>query len=264
MSDNNAVVIKGIAALRQKPRRSGELADEALFGMKVAVLNEVEDWLLVETFYGYRGYVKKKDVSMQNHSFWEEQEKRIVIASFADIQTQPKYAANTAITIPRGSCLVLTGNKQDKWIEVMLPRGEKGWVRDEALLKKAARSGRELRQAIVQTAMLYLNTQYRWGGKTPAGIDCSGLSSMAYLLNGIILPRDSEDQMNAMRKISRKESKPGDLLFFPGHVAIYVGEDKFIHATGTDAVVKINSLNEDSKLYREDLDQKYICSCTVF
>lgn len=262
---NHAVTVNGIAALRQAPKGESELADEALFGMEVKILDKAEEWLLVETFYGYRGYAAPKDILTTPHRLWLNLEKQYVIAPFTDIQAEPKYSSYCKLTLPRGAALALTGDHSERWLEVLLPDGEKGWVREESLLlRDAQKAGRELRQAIVQTAMLYLYTQYRWGGKTPAGIDCSGLSFMAYLLNGITLPRDSKDQMNFMKKVARKETKPGDLLFFPGHVAIYIGEDKFIHATGTEAVVKINSLNKDSRMYREDLDKKYICSGTVF
>lgn len=264
MSKSKAVVIKSIAPVTQKPEPNSERADELLFGMLVDILAEEGQWLNIKTHYDYEGYIRKEDVSLDEGAAWEKQDKHFIIASFADIKTQPKYSAYGTHTIPRGSCIALSGEEEGNWLKVILPRGEAGWLRKEALLNSENEPGAALRQAIVDTALLYLGTQYRWGGKSPMGIDCSGLSSMAYMLNGIIIPRDSEDQMNFMRKIDRRHSKPGDLLFFPGHVAIYIGEDKFIHSTGMDAVVEINSLNKDSKLYRKDLDEKYICTGTVF
>lgn len=264
MSNNSTVVIKSIASLRQNPDACSELADEVLLGMKVEILEEDNDWLYIQTSYGYKGYLNRNDVLPDTNEAWESSEKRFIITSFADVLAYPKYSASCIISLPRGATVGLTGENQDKWIEVLLPRGQKGWIRQEALLPQSSKTGSELRYSIVETALLYLGTQYRWGGKTPMGIDCSGLSSMAYMMNEITIPRDSEDQMNFMRKVGRKESKPGDLLFFPGHVAVYIGEDKFVHATGTDAVVKVNSLNKDSKLYRKDLDEKYISTGTVF
>jgi len=262
MSDK-AVVIKSIAPLKQRPQYESELADEVLFGSEVDILEEAGDWIYIHTAYNYKGYLEKSYVTKNKSMQWEEANKAYVIASFADVLSKPKYSANCFITLTRGALIALTGEKQEQWAEVLLPEGEKGWVRAEGLLGVPQRSGSELRQSIVETALMYLGTQYRWGGKTPMGIDCSGLSFMAYLLNGIVIPRDSGDQLNFLTKISRKETKPGDLLFFPGHVAIYIGEDKFVHATGSGAAVRINSLNSDSKLYRKDLDEKYICTGTV-
>jgi beta-lactamase class A len=264
MSNKKAVIIKDTAPLKQKPEYNSELTDEVLFGWTVDILEITAEWLYVQTSYNYKGYLKAEEVLFDSNNLWESIDKQFVIASFADILSDPKYSAGIITTIPRGSCIAVTGEVFDKWLEVKLPMGKIGWIREEAICKSFIDKGSELRQSIVDIALLYLGTQYRFSGKSPMGIDCSGLSSMAYLMNGLIIPRDSEDQLKAMKKIQRKQSKPGDLLFFPGHVAIYIGEDKFVHASGMDAVVKVNSLNKDSKLYRKDLDEKYICTGTVF
>ena len=264
MSNNKAVIIKGIAPLKQKPNINSELADEVLMGMVVEVLEDIGEWLYIKTHYNYTGYVNRRHIELDIQSQWESRKKQFIISAFADIQSHPDYAADTIKTIPRGSQIVIISERQDEWREILLPNEDQGWIREEALLNQKNEQGAALRQAIVDTALLYVGTQYRLGGKSPMGIDCSGLSSMSYMMNGIIIPRDSDEQMNFIKRVERRHSKPGDLLFFPRHVAIYIGEDKFIHASGSSAVVKINSLNKDSKLYRKDLDEKYICTGTVF
>lgn len=264
MSGNKAVVVKSTAPLKREPRLDSDLVDELLFGMEVELLRDVDEWLYIRTSYDYEGYLDKKNVHLGSFSFWKNSKKEFIVSAFADVLNSPNYASECLITIPRGASIAVTGEKQDKWAAVELPAGEKGWVREDALIEPQQEKGIGLRQAIVDTALLYLGTQYRFGGKSPMGIDCSGLTSMAYLMNGIIIPRDSEHQINFMKKVQRRDSKPGDLLFFQDHVAIYIGEDKFVHATGQDSIVKINSLNKDSKLYRKDLDEKYITTGTVF
>ena len=116
-----------------------------------------------------------------------------------------------------------------------------------------------LRQRLCDTARLYLRTQYRWGGKSPPGIDCSGLASMSYLLNGIIIYRDAKIMEGfPIHEIPREAMKPGDLMYFPGHVAMYLGEGKYIHSTGkagSDGVV-VNSLDPEAPDYRPDLPEK--------
>jgi hypothetical protein len=115
----------------------------------------------------------------------------------------------------------------------------------------------EFRQNIVDTADEYLDVQYRWGGKTHFGIDCSGFCSMVYMLNGIIIYRDSKIKEGfPIHEISIDEMDIGDIMFFDGHVAIYTGDSEYLHATaknGSDGV-DLNSLDpEEDDYYREDL-----------
>ena len=107
--------------------------------------------------------------------------------------------------------------------------------------------------------MLYQGTHYRWGGKSPLGIDCSGLASMAYMLCGILIYRDANIVEGfPIREIDRARMKPGDLLFFPGHVAMYMGDGRYCHSTGRsgDDGFTINSLDPDAADFRPDLAAK--------
>ena len=104
--------------------------------------------------------------------------------------------------------------------------------------------------------MLYRGTHYRWGGKSPLGIDCSGLVSMAYLLCGIVIYRDAHIKENfPIHEIPLENIKPGDLLFFPGHVAMYIGDGRYCHSTAKsgDNGFTVNSLDPNAPDYRADL-----------
>ena len=128
---------------------------------------------------------------------------------------------------------------EEDWQKVRLPDGREGVVRASYLdtyyenpidLPEA-----ELRRRLVETAKLYEGTHYRWGGKSPLGIDCSGLVSTSYLLNGIIIHRDASLKEGfPVREIPREELKMGDLIFFPGHVAMYIENGDYIHSTLTE------------------------------
>ncbi len=101
------------------------------------------------------------------------------------------------------------------------------------------------RNKVVQNAYQMLGSPYRYGGTTPKGFDCSGLTQHAYNASGITIPRVTGQQRDQSKTISSySQLLPGDLIFFKtgrktNHVGIYTGNGKFIHAsTGQRRVVK--------------------------
>lgn len=99
---------------------------------------------------------------------------------------------------------------------------------------------------IVNYSFNFLGIPYVWGGTSPAGFDCSGLTQYVYAHFGINIPRVAEDQQNSgIPVISRNDLIPGDLIFwgYPAHhVGMYIGNNKYIQAPHTGDVVKISEL----------------------
>ena len=98
----------------------------------------------------------------------------------------------------------------------------------------------------VSYAKRFIGVPYRWGGSSPGGFDCSGLVRYVYGRFGINLPHSSYADFNLGQRISRWALKPGDLVFFSGlgHVGMYVGGGRFIHAPHSGTLVQISSLAE--------------------
>ena len=121
------------------------------------------------------------------------------------------------------------------------------------------------RETLVSEAMKYMGVQYRWGGKSFRGIDCSGLVSISYMRCGVLIYRDASIvdgwpiQRLALEELKAPEVlaslKKGDALYFPGHIAMYIGDGKYIHSTGRigSGGVVINSLRPEDPDFRQDL-----------
>ncbi len=103
-------------------------------------------------------------------------------------------------------------------------------------------------RALAEFALGFRGVPYRLGGTDPEGFDCSGLVQYVFAQYGIIVPRVVEEQYRVGDEVKPSEIKAGDLLFFstkgPGasHVAIAVGENRFVHAPNSTGVVRVEAL----------------------
>lgn len=97
-------------------------------------------------------------------------------------------------------------------------------------------------EKVVQAAMTQVGVPYVWGGTTPGvGVDCSGLIQWAYSEVGVSLPRVSWSQISGGSKVSVNDIKPGDVVGYNGggHVALYIGDGKVVHAPYSGTVVQV-------------------------
>ena len=259
-----AIINVPVCGLYAKPTQESTLEDEVLYGMVVEILEEtVPGWCLVRTHYQYEGYINMEALLIDEEavSIWCAMPKKVVRhKNFVDVLSAPKVQAYHVMHLPKGALIRPLSEPVDGWQEVLLADGESGYVPsavlDEYHTKPLSEDEDTLRKALVDAAMSYSNTHYRWGGKSAMGIDCSGLCSMAYMLCGILIHRDAKLMEGfPIHEIKLEDIKAGDLVFFPGHVAMYLGDGRFCHATaraGSDGFV-INSLDPDAPDYREDL-----------
>jgi cell wall-associated NlpC family hydrolase len=102
------------------------------------------------------------------------------------------------------------------------------------------------RAELVRYAAQFAGTPYRYGGSSPAGFDCSGLVRYVYARFGVRMEHFTGAQYAAYPKVARADLEPGDLVFFAGrgHVGIYIGRGRFIHATHSGDRVRVSKLSE--------------------
>ena len=82
----------------------------------------------------------------------------------------------------------------------------------------------------VDLALAFVGSPYRWGGRTRAGLDCSGLVQTVLSAHGVACPRDSDQQLSAFPGVAFEERRRGDLVAFPGHIGLLVDADHLLHA----------------------------------
>jgi cell wall-associated NlpC family hydrolase len=143
-----------------------------------------------------------------------------------------------------GTRLPLVGTDAG-WLRVRDPLGRVLRLSASAAVVTAAGSAPVVRSGagVVRSAQRFTGLAYLWAGRSGFGVDCSGLTSLAYRLSGVTIPRDADAQALTGRAVARTALAPGDLLFYRAggvvhHVAMYVGGGRVIHAPGTGSPVQ--------------------------
>ena len=247
-----ALVKLSIATLRTEPKHSAEIATQGIMGAPVKVLQKVDDWYRVQMADDYIAYVPESSLAFKTEAqmkAWRKSKRYIVTTYDSRLVTQAN-GDETVSDLVMGNILEYKA-AQGGWLKLVTPDGRVGWVHaaDVAELSQWSQQGFSAAQ-IEKTARRMMGSSYLWGGTSTKVTDCSGLSKVAYLSNGIILQRDASQQA-LTGKIMKKgtdwrQYETGDLLFFGNektgrvtHVGIYLRDGKYIHCSGQ---VKINSL----------------------
>jgi hypothetical protein len=243
-----------IVPVRKEPADKSEMVTQLLFGDHYTVLSSTPDkkWFHIKVYFdGYEGWIDRN----QHKEISEEYFHDVINNDYkisTEITTSILYKKKP-LQIVMGSILPISHTELFDIEEQFAFNGDSknlGQKRDYEFIKTIA--------------LKYLNTPYLWGGKTPYGIDCSGLVQMVYKIAGYKLKRDTSEQVRQGVIISKLEdSTPGDLAFFSdekgkvGHVGIIIEGNKIIHAHGqvrVDLLDQKGIFNEKNKLYSHKLE----------
>jgi hypothetical protein len=209
-----------IVPLRAEAADSSELVTQVLYGDVFKVLESRKKWSRIRlAFDSYEAWIDNKQFL-----FIEEE-------NYNDISRQTPIVCEDLVD------MVYT--KDNQMLSIVMGSSLNGLAILNHDFEGSSVEAKFAKDNLINTALLYLNTPYLWGGKTPFGIDCSGFTQMVYKLNGYRLKRDASQQVEQGEALSFiEESEPGDLAFFDNaegditHVGIIMKDNYIIHAHG--------------------------------
>jgi cell wall-associated NlpC family hydrolase len=256
-----------VADLRMESNFGAEMGTQLLLGMPLQVLQH-DGWYRVKTPEGYVAWMEKGVfVPMDKETFnrWINAEKIIFTGDYGFAYETPDEHRQRVSDLVFGNLLKYEGDSGN-FYRVSYPDGRQAYV-----LKTQSRmygdwlsSVSLTEESIIREALLLKGIPYVWGGTSVKGMDCSGFSKTVFLKHGVMLRRDASQQAKTGLPVDINQGyenlRPGDLLFFGTkagegekeyirHVAIYIGNREFIHASG---FVRINSLDPSKPHYDKD------------
>jgi hypothetical protein len=253
--------VSSVVDIRRGPEHSSELLTQAIMGETMTELESKGDWLFVMLDDAYHGWVRSWYVSGVTPDEVTQYRKRAGVrikANVTYVLSEPSPGSLPVSDITAGS-EIAAGNPEGGFIHVVLPGGKEGYV-DKNAVAGGCVAVEPDRNRVAERAKSFLGIPYIWGGTSAKGFDCSGLVKRVFLMEGVDLPRDADQQAGFCREAEKGPAAVGNLLFFGegghiNHVAISLGGERFIHSYGD---VRINSLSENDPLYEEKLAGKFL------
>ncbi len=230
-------VTSGRAFLRKTPDAKAEIVSEAVYGEEVRSYDKQGSFCRIATVRdSYFGWMSVADlghsVPAATHYF---------NAARGHVFAAASVASERLLELSYGSNLQVVQEEGD-WCNVKLAKVE-GYVR-RTLLQPLPSQLSFTAKAVIALALKFLEAPYVWGGTTAWGLDCSGLVQSVYGAFGIALPRDADQQAEVGEAVTLEDAKPADLIFFPGHVALSLGDSKILHANAQHMRVTIDDFEK--------------------
>ncbi len=220
------IISKSLAAVRREPSETSEMVNQLLFGETFDIVENYKDWYrVIGHFDGYHGWLDSRlTEKISDLSLLEKRSitSRIFNANEINSESAMVHLCPGSILYNLEGSIFSNALKRYSYTDnpfISLPNN--------------------MSEAVTALAKSFLNSPYLWGGRSPFGIDCSGLVQVVYRITGIDLPRDASQQALTGSTVEFIDHiKPGDLAFFDNeegaitHVGIIGANNTIIHSSG--------------------------------
>jgi cell wall-associated NlpC family hydrolase len=233
-----------ISPMRSDKKDSAEMVNQLVFGEAIEIINKDANWIFIKSSYdGYEGWIDEKQINYLTqieHTNW------IKNSSFL-------FSNHQQISTPYGKQTLYSGAFVGKTTSVFSIGNQ---------LYRLTKKNQP--KSLIAFAKQFLNTSYLWGGKSIAGIDCSGFTQLVFRSQKQFIPRDASQQVQLGKEIPFNEHQEGDLAFFTNpagkviHVGLILKNSRIIHASGRVKIDKIDAtgiLNLETGTYSHRLYQ---------
>jgi gamma-D-glutamyl-L-lysine dipeptidyl-peptidase len=243
-----------VVPCREEPSDKSQMVSQLLFGEHFRVIGKKGNWRQIRnSFDGYESWVDVKQFVPL------DEEERVKLAA------APCICASDLVQIVKD-------RKNGAMMPIVAGSSLPGYVKGEVCFAGEAyefdgeinhpEEG-DVRKQLLELAMVFRNAPYLWGGRSPFGIDCSGLTQVLYKMVGLNIQRDAYQQAEQGQTLSFvEESDVGDLAFFDNdegqiiHVGMLLGGNSILHASGKVRVDKLDHqgiFNVDTGRYSHKL-----------
>lgn len=223
------ITFQSLIPIRSKPGHAAEQTTQLLFGEIYQVHEQKENWLRIKSqFDDYEGWMHEK----QHYPLSKQDADKM-------LNTVKSVAVELVQTVTNNdrSFPILMGSTLYDFDGMNFKIGKEKFVYSGQATNE--NTGLLNTEHIRKFALKLLHAPYQWGGRSPFGIDCSGLTQLVFKLYGIDLPRDAYQQAESGRTLNFiHEAREGDLAFFDDeegkimHTGIVLSNDQIIHASG--------------------------------